>query len=262
MDWKEFFKPNKQKIILLFIFLLFLPSPLILFIINGIVPVAFELVFIKGLLLAAITDWSFSFTILAFIVLLLNIAFGLFINYFIVCFLYKHLKNRYYLWSLVGVLILISLFFNIYWLRELLQGSGGSCNLRTLITERWCTPKSCDDILYKPSREKCRAKLQQEIADCDKIEYNFSRDGCYVRLGVQNQYVSACEKIKDDGVRHNCYLSISKRKKDIAFCDSIQDQVGKDACYIGIITTKSDPAICDKIHNEIWKDSCYKNTAQ
>ena len=96
---KKFFKPNKLKLLLLIIFSLFFPSLWYLGIIIGFVPAIFQLtiIFSSGFIESALTEWAFSFTILTLFVILLNFITALILNYLIICFLYKYVKNKNFL---------------------------------------------------------------------------------------------------------------------------------------------------------------------
>lgn len=126
---RKLLKLNKQKIILLIIFSLFFPSLWILLVINGFLPAFFQLIvpFSFGFREAVLTNWDISFTILALFAILLNFFTAVILNYLIICFLYKYIRNRNFLWAIGVMLVLLSL-LDIYGMTEFLQGGTATCN--------------------------------------------------------------------------------------------------------------------------------------
>ena len=124
----EFYRPEKQKVILLISFLLFFPSPFALILpvtlisfaplAIGLMPAFYLFIFTLGMSSGMIEGWK----IVGFAMSLLYYSALVFFNYLIVCFLYKIVKNKYLLWAIMGILISVS-FLNIYWVAD--AGGGG-----------------------------------------------------------------------------------------------------------------------------------------
>ena len=59
---------------------------------------------------------------------------SLLLNYTIVCFISNYVKNKHYIWIIVGAVILSSLFLDIYWMcaSTLREGIFGTNWLKTI----------------------------------------------------------------------------------------------------------------------------------
>ncbi len=146
MVWKDFFKLNKEKTILLIFFILFFPFPFNFFLAGGLTPIFFviydtamiipemkesisvvrdistkypeldNLTGIDNLGLDNLMNEDGVYSSIYYLIgwLVLQLIFFLLLSYLIVCFLDKYIKNKYVLWTIVLVLVLLALFTNIY----------------------------------------------------------------------------------------------------------------------------------------------------
>ena len=112
---KDFYRPNPLKTLLLVIFLIFLPLPFLLFV----VPPLFVGILFYPYLYSAFMVIGFPTVIgsnLAYIGFFFSVAYLItmvFLAYWMVCFLYKNVEKRIWLWVVMGCVISVS-FLNIY----------------------------------------------------------------------------------------------------------------------------------------------------
>lgn len=105
-------KPSIRKVILLIGFSLFFPSPIFLVAVISIAPAIFTLFITLAIIEGMV---SIKFQILGFLIGFSYFAILVFLNYLIVCWLEKMITKKIWLWAVMGLIIMLTSSFNLYW---------------------------------------------------------------------------------------------------------------------------------------------------
>lgn len=76
------------------------------------------------------------------------------------------------------------------------------------------------------------------VQDCDKIQDETEKNGCYFGTAEDKDNPSFCEKILNQGMKDYCYLRFAAAKGDSSFCEKMSTKERKDTCFSGLKSVK------------------------
>ncbi|MEW6329356.1 MAG: hypothetical protein AB1468_04520 [Candidatus Micrarchaeota archaeon] len=146
---------------------------------------------------------------------------------------------------------------------------------------------ACGGIVAESARHACYAVVRNWVHECDaiSIEYNASRDGCYVRFAqemgdptacvyaVNALYINECyqslavalnqpvlcAQCVTEFDRDACYAAVALKNSNVLACANIVATEKRDVCRIDIAKARSNPLFCSYVESDYFRnDFCYK----
>ncbi len=123
-------------------------------------------------------------------------------------------------------------------------------------------PGVCEATGVKTAREACYvayAATSNDVAGiCTTNREAADQDECFYAFGVQNKNAADCDKIQNDVMRGGCYGTVAASAGGSALCEEKgkNSSTVRDYCYALLGGMALDSAMCDKIQNETVRSSC------
>lgn len=267
INWKSFFKPNKEKII----WSIILAITLIILTMSPIAIIFMVFYFANSVL----SNLFFHFGVNYFY---LSIIFLILMAYPFSCYISvkkKKIKGilSYFLTIIVITFVAYSLIdsYNNHYGKtcevdsdcSFSCGEGSHNNKYFSLKSPFVMVDCFGQIASFCNNNQCESfdpKDVKNMEDCKRISN--SRNECYKNSAEAQNNFTICNEINDSSIKNSCFTSIASKQNNSNICYNIYDNSTKEECISLVAQNTKSIQLCYSIKKQDIKDSCISYIAQ